>query len=425
MAGEGGNITRNVFGKSYKEAESIFKDASKGALNFKSPNESTFYGKKGGKKFDEYKAKDNQTLLVKKINGPIDPATNKVVETIEKGKAYNYEAVEFSRIPTKSELKNLKWGIKYDNGEIAEATQIKGLKGISYNVPKERNINKLKVYAFFTEASENVSVEVYLQHLRLVITDKTIGYSIIRIFNVPNRGIGTTNPACIVNVYSAELRLMKNNEQKKLFSFAVTRDGWQNIDEIDKDTYYFINRAFEPKDEKDNVYNVIDYTYPNQIKGWIRFPAFKLSKNNSLKLPAEPIERNTKLDNKTPIPEERDDINFATDVMIHIGGHYLRGGTVQYAQPGGVKVGVDWLGGSLGCFGFVESVDIKNSIALAQKAHEDDDYDDSMSDKEWYKTVEEINNYRKRYGLELLIQVIKRDNVKKSTTYNKEDILWE
>lgn len=59
MTGESGKIIRNIFGKSYKEGESIFKDASKGALDFKSPNENTFYGKKGGKKFAEYEVKEN------------------------------------------------------------------------------------------------------------------------------------------------------------------------------------------------------------------------------------------------------------------------------------------------------------------------------------------------------------------------------
>lgn len=57
---EGGNIIRNIFGKSYKEAESITKDASKGALDFKSPKENTFYGKDGGKKFGDYEEKKEE-----------------------------------------------------------------------------------------------------------------------------------------------------------------------------------------------------------------------------------------------------------------------------------------------------------------------------------------------------------------------------
>ncbi|KQO32762.1 hypothetical protein ASF10_20100 [Flavobacterium sp. Leaf82] len=68
MAGEGGNIIRNIAGKSYKEAESITKDASKGALNFKSPKENTFYGKDGGKKFADYVVKEEEEKIIY-ING--------------------------------------------------------------------------------------------------------------------------------------------------------------------------------------------------------------------------------------------------------------------------------------------------------------------------------------------------------------------
>lgn len=60
MAGAGGNIIRNISGKSYKEAETITKDASKGALDFKSPKENTFYGKDGGKKFADYEEKKEE-----------------------------------------------------------------------------------------------------------------------------------------------------------------------------------------------------------------------------------------------------------------------------------------------------------------------------------------------------------------------------
>lgn len=57
---ESGNIIRNIFGKSYREAESITINASKGALDFKSPKENTFYGKDGGKKFGDYEAKKDE-----------------------------------------------------------------------------------------------------------------------------------------------------------------------------------------------------------------------------------------------------------------------------------------------------------------------------------------------------------------------------
>jgi hypothetical protein len=60
MIGESGNIIRNIFGTSYKEAESITINASEGPLSFKSPKEITFHGKNGGKKFGDYVVKEEE-----------------------------------------------------------------------------------------------------------------------------------------------------------------------------------------------------------------------------------------------------------------------------------------------------------------------------------------------------------------------------
>jgi len=116
MAGEGGNIVRNVFGKSYKEAEHIMKDASKGTLDFKSPQENTFYGKKGGKKFDEYQAKKDNTLLVVKVEGPLDDNGGKIDKPKE-GVKYWFKAT-FNRSATKSEYKKLQWQEKINGISI-------------------------------------------------------------------------------------------------------------------------------------------------------------------------------------------------------------------------------------------------------------------------------------------------------------------
>ena len=110
MAGEGGNIIRNVFGKSYKEAEFITKDASKGALDFKSPEETTFHGKNGGKKFNEYQAKKDETLLVVKVEGPLDDDGKKVEEPKE-GVKYWFKAA-FNRSASKASIKSLHGYIK-------------------------------------------------------------------------------------------------------------------------------------------------------------------------------------------------------------------------------------------------------------------------------------------------------------------------
>jgi len=65
---EGGNIIRNVFGKSYKEAESITINASVGPLNFISPKGGIFHGKDGGTKFGDYVVKEEEERLIY-ING--------------------------------------------------------------------------------------------------------------------------------------------------------------------------------------------------------------------------------------------------------------------------------------------------------------------------------------------------------------------
>ncbi|PTT37202.1 hypothetical protein DBR28_10100, partial [Chryseobacterium sp. HMWF028] len=181
MAGEGGNIIRNVFGRSYKEAEQIMKDASKGTLDFKSPQENTFYGKKGGKKFDEYQAKEQtKTLQVKAVKCYEDFACTKEIKIIEKGKSYFFKAIQYNRTPTKSELKNLKWAIQYDDTNIANAPQVTGEEKISYAVPKERKITKLRVYAFFRAPDEKVCADLdllYPKEIYIIITDTLAGYT--------------------------------------------------------------------------------------------------------------------------------------------------------------------------------------------------------------------------------------------------------
>ncbi|KIC63580.1 hypothetical protein [Chryseobacterium taiwanense] len=170
MAGEGGNIVRNVFGKSYKEAEGIMKDASNGTLDFKSPQENTFYGKQGGKKFDEYQGKkETQPLLVKQVKCYEDFTCTKEVKIIKKGVKYYFKATQYSRTPSKSELKNLKWAIQYDDTPLANASQVTGEEKISYTVPKERKLTKLKVYAFFKAPDEQVKAEVSFKILPPII----------------------------------------------------------------------------------------------------------------------------------------------------------------------------------------------------------------------------------------------------------------
>lgn len=163
MAGESGNIIRNIFGKSYKEAHSIFKDASKGALDFKSPNENTFYGKKGGKKLDEYKPKKDllpvRVMLVKCYE---DFECKKELHKAEKNQKYFYKVLQYNRKPTKAELKNLKWAIQFDGGILANASQVTGDEKVSHFVSESQQVSKVTAYPYFKTPVKSVSVEILI-----------------------------------------------------------------------------------------------------------------------------------------------------------------------------------------------------------------------------------------------------------------------
>ncbi|WP_431611179.1 hypothetical protein [Chryseobacterium sp. 'Rf worker isolate 10'] len=447
MAGEGGNIVRNVFGKSYKEAEQIMKDASKGTLDFKSPQENTFYGKKGGKKFDEYQAK-KETLPVRvlKVKCYEDFACTKEVTVIEKERKYFYKVTQYNRTPTKAEVKNLKWAIQYDDGSISNAMQVTGEEKISFFVSDNSQVMRVRVFAFFKTPNKNASIEVFTKHIELEITDKSVGYSIMRLFDVADDFTTTMLkdkfPACIVNVYSVTIKYYEGNEVVEHGSFGVTRDGWQKIDEKDG-KYFMINRAFEPKESNQNTYKVAHSFVPSQYKGLMKIDAFELhSFAGKANLPAEPIYTNYKLDNKTPITHSRNKIDEVTNVNIHIGGHYTRGRTmkrpveVQYSSPTtGIptgtsykieEVGIHWLGGSLGCFAFVEPEDIKPDIKSAFAAHNNNEYSKHTSNRPWQNIVDKIHKLEAEYKAQIIVKVVKRSNYKKVIPdFDPKSILWE
>lgn len=445
MAREGGNIIRNVFGKSYKEAESITKDASKGSLDFKSPKENTFHGKKGGKKFDEYKAKkDTLPVRVLTIKCYEDFECKKEVTIIEKEKKYFYKVIQYNRKPTKAELKNLKWGIQYDDGKIADAPQVTGEEKISHFVSSEHNISKINVYAYFKASNKNASAELFTNHIELTITDETIGYSIMRLFDVADdfktTMIKDKFPTSIVNVYKVTIKYYEGKMISDQGSFGVTRDGWQKIDE-NNGKYFLINRAFEPRNG--NAYKAVHSFVPSQYGGLMKIDAFELhSFQGKSNLPAEPIYTNFKLDNKTPIAHKRKKIDEVTNVNIHIGGHYTRGRTmkkpveVQYSSPTtGIptgtsytieEVGLHWVGGSLGCFAFVEPEDIKPDIKTAIEAHNKKTYDDHTSNRPWQNIVNKIHKLEKEKKANVIVKIVKRNSYKKVIPdFDPKSVLWE
>jgi hypothetical protein len=444
---EGGNIIRNVFGKSYKEAEHIMKDASKGALDFKSPQENTFYGKKGGKKLDEYQAKKEiLPARVIEVKCYEDFECTKEAKIIGKDKKYFYKATKYNKTPSKADLKGIKWAVQYDDGNPVVANQVNGEEKISHFVGDVNNISKVRIYAFFKALNKNASVEVLTKHIEIEITDQTIGYSIMRLFDVADdfKTTMTKNkfPACIVNVYKVTIKYYEGNKVYDYGDFGVTRDGWQKIDEKDG-KYFMINRAFEPKEANENTFKAVHSFVPSQYKGLMKIDAFELhSFQGKSNLPAEPIYTNYKLDNKTPIAHKRTKIDEVTNVNIHIGGHYTRGRTmkepveVQYSSPTtGIptgtsytieEVGIHWLGGSLGCFTFVEPEDIKPDIKSAVAAHNKDEYDDHTSNRPWQNIVNKIHKLEAEKKAGIIVKVIKRNNYKKVIpNFNPKTILWE
>ncbi len=405
-------------------------------------------GKKGGVSHNKNKnRKPPLELRVLKVEGAFDEE-NKKVETVEKNKWYTYKVTQFNREPKKGELQNLRWGVKYDDGTMKDLMDVscKGYKEISHKVLENNNYSKLRMYAFFKAPNENASVETFTNHIELTITDETIGYSIMRLFDVADdfktTMIKDKFPTSIVNVYKVTIKYYEGNTIYDYESFGVTRDGWQKIDEKNG-KYFMINRAFEPKNSNENVYKAVHSFVPSQYGGLMKIDAFELhSFQDKSNLPAEPIYTNYKLDNKTPITHKRTKIDEVTNVNIHIGGHYTRGRTmkvpveVQNSSPTtGIptgtsytidEVGVHWVGGSLGCFAFVEPEDIKPDIKTAMEAHNKKTYDDHTSNRPWQDIVNKIHKLEKEKKTNVIVKIIKRSNYKKVIPeFDPKSILWE
>jgi len=103
-------------------------------------------------------------LRVVKIDGPFDE-NNKKIDTIEKNKWYTYKVAQFNREPTKNELQNLRWGIRYDDKTINELKDVscKGYKEITHKILENNNFSKFKIYAYFRAPEEIVSTLVNLK----------------------------------------------------------------------------------------------------------------------------------------------------------------------------------------------------------------------------------------------------------------------
>lgn len=181
---------------------------------------------------------------------------------------------------------------------------------------------------------------------------------------------------------------------------------------LDKNKKYeLLNRAFIPASYSRNLYGLYWIaSYPNISATYASsgLDAFIFTRFGQRKISAKPLIKSKRLDG-TSITSPRDDANFATDVMIHVGGTYE-------------MFGYDYLGGSYGCFGYIPVDDIYSTPELVEKALDCDNYDDITSKKSWKVITNKIKNLIFKENLELQVILNERDE---STVYFPPKILSE
>jgi hypothetical protein len=320
-------------------------------------------------------------LQIIKVEGPFDDKM-KFVENVIIGESYTYKATP-SRKPTDFELKLLKWATKSDNKKVESLSGVSSINQLAsdgtivINVRINQDCEKAKVYAYFNYVSKNISVEITISLVKIIITNEITGYTIQ---SLKGEDYIFSDPTVIVPTYKVNV-LSFNNINKRgqnVLEFNVTRDAWYNLGKNKNGEYKLLNRAFVPENWSQNLYSVFWIpSYPNQIKvAKSGMDAFIFTRFGDRKIPAKPLKTQFK-SNGEKIDDFRKEENFASDVMIHVGGTYE-------------LKGYDHVGGSYGCFGFIPQDDIYANPKLAKKASENDDYDDKTSNSEWKKVANKI-----------------------------------
>ena len=284
-----------------------------------------------------------------------------------------------------------------------------------------------------TTNSENYLFEQRISQKIIVleITGEETGYTIQAL-----KGIDYvfSDPAVIVKTYKVNVLIRRLNRDRVKISdeivdtFNVTRDSWYylgNQKQADRgivNKELLLNREFVPDDYERNQYialwipnfpaaraqhisrGIAKYVSINEADG---LNAFKLTRFGSEKLPAKPLQTQTKLDGSS-IDEPRANPNIATNVLIHIGGTYS-------------VLGYDHLGGSYGCFGYIPKENIHSTVYRAKQASINDDYDDHLSNSSWIKICNKIVNLAFKDKLKIEIHL----KQKSGETYVPKEILEE
>jgi len=351
---------------------------------------------------DNIKVEGNPTTLIREISGEKEATCNQTVKY--KVTRYNRDAADISE----ADKKNIKWAVKVDDKQ--EELKEKG-EAIELKIKKEWEGKEIIVMAYMQSPSEKVSVKTDVcskEVIRIEITSEITGYTIQAL-----KGIDFifSDPVVIVPTYRTNIWCLNLNaenktiKEKKEGSFSVTRDAWYCLGKNKSNKYEILNRAFVPADYDKNLYSLMWIpSYPKRSNA----DAFILTRFGDRKIPAKPLKTQKCLNGRS-IDSPRSDENFATDIMLHIGGTYE---IMWY----------DHVGGSYGCFGFIPDDDIYSTVEKAKKASENDDYDDKTSNEDWKIIADKIK--RLAFPEKKALQLIIRDR-DESKNYFPTEILKE
>ncbi len=323
--------------------------------------------------------------LVENIEGPFDE-NNELVDEMEVDKTYVFKATKFKE-STFTPIKHIWFAEQIDNGEIIDLEYKKGEnpyldedKNVCYKYTYKKYANT-KIYAYVWNPDKEACIEIPLIIPKVIITNEITGYTIQELKGLGTSKLAVYTPAVVIPTYKANVVLAKGEEEDELqFSFDLTRDAWYSLGKNEKDEHKLLNRAFVPENYEQNLYGAEWMpSYPNPISTTYLpsgLDAFIFTRFGKRKIPAKPLKTQKKLDG-TSITSARSVENLATDVMIHVGGTYESNG-------------VSSLGGSYGCFGYIQKQDIYATPELAIKASDDDDYDDETTNKDWKNMADKI-----------------------------------
>lgn len=218
--------------------------------------------------------------------------------------------------------------------------------------------------------------------IRLEITNEITGYTIQGLKGLNYK---FSDPAVVVPTYKTNILYIEKDikgddcKVENKGGFDVTRDAWYCLGKNENDKYELLNRAFVPDNYERNLFGLKWIpSYPNISATYARsdMDAFIFTRFGNRKIPAKPLRTQENLDG-TSIDSPRKEENFATDVMIHIGGTYE-------------MFGYQHLGGSYGCFAYIPEDDIYSTPELAEKASDEDKYDDISSNSTWKEITNKI-----------------------------------